>query len=183
MDYGVYTPDVEEVINFTRSGRLLRNPVPPADLDLLIIHDLSQADQYREPLLDDDPSHEIPKAWIDIKCQAGTADETIQMEKLHRIGSKVREALARLWERELYYDVERAVASQCQLWEIQEIAGDLEMIAVFRAASGRTNAFTERMFRIYQAGGYPCGWSGNHPEGTLVAYFPPSVDRSAAPLD
>lgn len=52
-----------------------------------------------------------------------------------------------------------------------EIFSDFLNIAINRAVNGNKNNFHEKLFEIYKAGGWPCGWEGSYPKGKIVAYF------------
>ena len=57
-----------------------------------------------------------------------------------------------------------------QVWD--DVYSDLINCARTRAIMGDKNIFFEKILEVYKAGGWPCGWEGNFPEGKLIAYFP-----------
>lgn len=54
----------------------------------------------------------------------------------------------------------------------EEVQGDLYMCAINRLVNGKNDNFYEKMFRIYQSGGWPCGWEGKYPDGKIIAFVP-----------
>ena len=40
-----------------------------------------------------------------------------------------------------------------------------------RAIVGKKNHLYEKIFEVYLSGGWPCGWSGNYPNGALKVYY------------
>lgn len=55
------------------------------------------------------------------------------------------------------------------------VAEELYMICKCRALFGRdSSCMHERLFPIFQAGGYPCGWSGAFPRGQVAVFVPDS---------
>lgn len=55
---------------------------------------------------------------------------------------------------------------------LDDIVSDLYNCAYNRVVNGTADGFFERMFSIYLFGAWPCGWSGDYPEGKFVAYVP-----------
>ncbi|WP_342439390.1 hypothetical protein NSS79_11020 [Paenibacillus sp. FSL L8-0436] len=54
----------------------------------------------------------------------------------------------------------------------ETVVVDLRNCAINRAINGVVENFYEQVFKIYKAGGFPCGWDGDYPdEGRLIAYF------------
>ncbi len=54
----------------------------------------------------------------------------------------------------------------------EEVQGDLYMCAINRLVNGNKFNFYEKVFNAYRAGGWPCGWKGNYPDGDLIVYIP-----------
>lgn len=49
---------------------------------------------------------------------------------------------------------------------------DLRNCAYNRAINGKSENFYEYIFKIYLAGGFPCGWKGDYPDsGVIIAYL------------
>jgi len=78
---------------------------------------------------------------------------------------------------------------------VEDISSDLYWVAQARALLSEAHPFVERIFEIYKAGGWPCGWGGASealvippsrasdgpdewrktcPEGRLLAFYPVS---------
>ncbi|RDZ18504.1 hypothetical protein C3744_02540 [Priestia megaterium] len=52
----------------------------------------------------------------------------------------------------------------------EDIVADLNNCAISRAVNGTKNNFFESIFKLYRSGYLPCGWYGDYPNGTIVAY-------------
>ncbi|WP_176343922.1 hypothetical protein [Priestia aryabhattai] len=91
-----------------------------------------------------------------------------------------------VWER--YYDLTDAEKT-CELEEIveviaenlrqslegydaffEDIVADLNNCAISRAVNGTENNFFESIFKLHRSGYLPCGWSGDYPDGGIIAY-------------
>ncbi|MEK5029636.1 hypothetical protein [Paenibacillus sp. FSL M7-1046] len=58
-------------------------------------------------------------------------------------------------------------------WDIAaEVESDLYKCAINRLINGKKDNFYEKLFHIYQSGGWPCGWEGKYPDGEIIAYVP-----------
>jgi len=56
---------------------------------------------------------------------------------------------------------------------LDDVMADLSNVARARAFFGATDAFFERLFALYRAGGWPCGWrDGPPPAGTPIVFVP-----------
>lgn len=55
-----------------------------------------------------------------------------------------------------------------------DIHADLAACIESRLVMGTANSFFETVFRVYKAGGLPCGWEGKYPDGKLVVFVPES---------
>ncbi|KYD06490.1 hypothetical protein [Bacillus atrophaeus] len=51
----------------------------------------------------------------------------------------------------------------------EDIVADLNNCAINRAINGNTDNFFEKVFEIYKAGYFPCGWNGDYPNGGFIA--------------
>lgn len=170
MIYGPNTKYVQEVIDFLKAGRLLRDPHPPTSTTITTIRSLAEREPYRQSPAD--TPDEMAWNWSDIKQAAGTDSTVIEAEVWSQLGDEMCNALGRKWD-EMYDVVKQQLEGTLEEHDIQEILGDHEWIAMYRAAFGPTNAFFEQMFTMYRLGGYPCGWDGPYPLGRMVVYFPP----------
>lgn len=60
---------------------------------------------------------------------------------------------------------------------INDVASDLYNSALDTAVNGNLGVFFGRLFEIYRVGCWPCGWSGQYPEGRgqgdFLAFLPP----------
>ena len=68
-------------------------------------------------------------------------------------------------EDEITYS-EEALSVEAEIYE------DLRSCIQSRKVCGYQHDFFERMFKIYELGGWPCGWEGKLTEGRFIAYFP-----------
>jgi hypothetical protein len=168
MRFGPHTEAVNEVIEFARSGRLLkRAPDDPIPAGIEVTH---RADNMIRLMYDPPENMEVPddyfnwfairqKEEAEFSCNSSTFDLRLSISRVFdELLSTVNECLPVDFVRD------RDVVSG---W----IAEDLGNIARRRAVFGIKDGFFERMFRCYQCGGYPCGWRGNYPEGHMIVYF------------
>jgi len=58
---------------------------------------------------------------------------------------------------------------------LDDIVADLFNSACNRALHGSDDHFFEHVFSIYRFGGWPCGWQGDYPDGRFLTYFPSSL--------
>lgn len=52
----------------------------------------------------------------------------------------------------------------------EDIVADLNNCAISRAVNGTENNFFESIFKLHRSGYLPCGWSGDYPDGGIIAY-------------
>ena len=65
------------------------------------------------------------------------------------------------------------ISDECkEVWD--DVYGDLINCIRIRAIVGKKNHLYEKIFEVYLSGGWPCGWSGNYPNGALKVYYPKS---------
>ena len=53
---------------------------------------------------------------------------------------------------------------------IDEILADFQGCFYSRFVFGRANQFFEDLLEVYKYKGWPCGWSGQYPEGRIVVF-------------
>jgi len=165
MKYGENSLLVEEVIKevgnmklFKKSDKLLT--------DVIIINDFEKAQYLAFEYEEYEMNNEKEYTWESIKelemsevygIAYQNPDYKNFMEALDSIGELIEKNLHILKEYEI-------------VWE--EVYSDLRCCARTRAIQGKTNKFFEKIFEVYKAGGWPCGWDGNYPDGKLIVYFP-----------
>ncbi|AKP77762.1 hypothetical protein M3592_11360 [Priestia aryabhattai] len=52
----------------------------------------------------------------------------------------------------------------------EDIVADLNNCAISRAVNGTENNFFESIFKLHRSEYLPCGWSGDYPDGGIIAY-------------
>jgi len=166
-EYGKHSELVKEVLRFVKDGQVLSKPFDVKltnAFDVRMITSMDGIDRFRDP---DWPDSEIcDSVWFDIK----RIDEGL----LHNAASN--EFTETIWpiveanRRNTWNELESHLKNVLPTYEIEEILGDFDYLMLLRAAAGKTKSFSEQLYCIYQAGGYPCGWSGSYPEGELVVF-------------
>jgi hypothetical protein len=122
---------------------------------------------------------------LEAACRQETEDESvISWEDIRGLEmSKVWEAL---YGRPDYKEVAACYGALCDEIDrslektlpprFREIADDVGADfrgSVFNRVAGSTpSPFYERLFQVYAAGCWPCGWEGAYPEGSLLVYDP-----------
>jgi len=160
--YGIHTEHVEEVLRFAQAGALLV-PGTARPIHVTQIDDLAQAKLLAwqevygpEELL-----------WSDIRQRemSNIKREAYNSETF----TEVRTTLSSLLE-ELPSVVRRGLSGDhAEL--LDDVVADLFNCAFSRAFHGPGDGFFERLFAVYRAGGWPCGWDGDYPLGRVVAYY------------
>jgi hypothetical protein len=168
MRFGPHTDAVNEVIEFARSGRLLkRAPDDPIPAGIEVTH---RPDDVKHLMYYPPGQVEVPDGyliWFGIRQkEAGEFFCDPSAKKYKRELFDAIDEFPNLVERDLPAEFTQDPDVIAGL-----IAEDLGYIAHRRAVFGRKDGFHERMFRCYQCGGYPCGWWGNYPEGRMIVYF------------
>ncbi|KHD35381.1 hypothetical protein NL50_13810 [Clostridium acetobutylicum] len=165
MKYGAYSDLVKEVIDFSNTMDSHKKGSIPKDI--FVINEFEKIEDFAfEKLYGEDEY-----TWSDIR----------QLEM-----SKVKGKLYRLRDDEkpkeldLLLDIiseglRRHITDSYSKF-FESVVVDLKNCAVNRSVNGRAINFYEKMFKIYQTGGFPCGWDGEYPEGRIVAYYPKEVD-------
>lgn len=164
MSFGTHTNLVQEVLDFAKSGNLLRPGGLVQDDRWIIIASLEEAKvlAWQSPC----GTHEL--LWTDIreKAMSGVKAETYS----HSGFEKVRDDLAKQLQ-VLTMAVKRRLNEEHRDL-LDDVVGDLFNCAFNRAINGTADLLFERMFSIYRVGGWPCGWQGDYPDGKVLAYFP-----------
>jgi len=162
VKYGEYSFLVEEVINYILSNQLFQGNKQLKD-EFSIINNFEQAQEI---------------AWTQELDIVDTLWEYIKSSEDSGIIGKVYEKDLRSVERELKELFDPAESYSKDFFPsgyldiIEEVQGDIFMCAIDRLVNGKTNNFYEKLFRIYQSGGWPCGWEGKYPDGKIIAYIP-----------
>ncbi|QQE13387.1 hypothetical protein JD969_08000 [Planctomycetota bacterium] len=169
MDLGPNTKHVQQVIDFVQNhGIFNRNKLIPSHLQNALITDIQQACD----LATSQPFESDEVDWTDLRSS--------QISKIRGIANK-SESLNQYRRnlKPLTHDFLESIASRvslrvCSNFELisNEIHADLLLCAESRCIMGLDNPFFEALFECYQCGGWPCGWSGNYPNGNMLIYMP-----------
>jgi hypothetical protein len=164
MIYGPHTILVDEVVNFAQSGPLLK-PVF-RELTGHQIHDVNEA----KMLAWERTYGTEGCSWTDIREREMSVvkGSSYSTENF----SPIRAALSDLGRSLNTLIRPRLGPEHREL--LDDIAADLNNCAFSRAVLGDQNAFFENLFSIYKAGGWPCGWYGEYPQGRAMVYTPPA---------
>lgn len=167
--FGNYSSAVEEVIAFVENHNVLAKPYEPIDEQIGMatrkIFNLDDVDRYRDP---DWPNAAIASdmAWIDIQ----RTDQHLFSSKWSEEFTNVTQPALEPVQRQMWQILEDQFSGVLPEIEIGEIDGFFRHLQYLRGASGQTDSFDERLYKVYQAGGYPCGWAGSFPEGELIVF-------------
>ena len=170
--YGQHTDLVQEVADFGCSDKVLNNPTPFDDGTVIIERDFETA-LHRARTQGQDEDEEMDEDWLSwgdirehelselyILAPEASHDKEIN-NALHQLTETMRQCL----EENLPQEYIRT---------LNGIDGDMYSCARSRALMGDQNPFFEKLFNLYKAGVWPCGWEGNYPEGQLVVFVPSS---------
>jgi len=164
MKYGQHNELVEEVIDFVKASIVLKPSSAFTPLPIEIINDLLEAQRMAwEATYGKDEL-----SWTDVREREMSKVKAT----LYGINDfyEIRENLSQLIKSFTLY-LRRTLDDKHKLF-LDDIVADLYNCAVSRAVNGAVPCFYEQIFQAYQLGGFPCGWSGDYPVGTLVVYVP-----------
>ncbi|CAN7330631.1 hypothetical protein [Pseudomonas brassicacearum] len=166
---------VNEVIGFVNSGLLLRsvNQVVLGDAE---IADLATAKKY---------------AWVRVYGEESFTWADLRSEKMSEVwdvvysgGEKYTEMDIKLSE--LLDELSRSVQKQLLPKHrelLDDVVSDLKCCLYSRAVQGKTNEFFEGILSAYLSGGWPCGWVGGWPKGSLLVYRDDATDTRGSKGD
>ncbi|MGC5327296.1 hypothetical protein [Brevibacillus sp. SYSU BS000544] len=161
MKYGVHTKLVEEVIQFANSMQNILKIEIPQDIVIIKDHDDAKKFAIHEVYGEDEYT------WSDIR--------QLEMAKVKGKIYKLETSQRPTGLEEITENVERGLREEITDTYsdfFENVLVDLRNCAINRAVNGQTNNFYEQVFKIYKAGGFPCGWDGSYPEsGKIIAYF------------
>ena len=165
--FGEYTEEVEEVLEFIRSDRLLSGGDIPDDVDVYVIRSLKQI-----PTEDDYFYDNLEYTWNDIIANEAAVFYGIESETCGRSYSYDHKFLSELVD-SLMERYNKTFPEYYKKYYLdKEIPGILCYIVHCRIIMGKQNQFFEMLFKVFQSGGYPCGWKGKYPEGKLIVFYP-----------
>ncbi|MFP3846016.1 hypothetical protein [Priestia filamentosa] len=161
MKYGVYTELVNEVIKFAHSMKDARPLAIPQGVS--VIHNIDEAKRFAFNGVFGEEEY----TWADmrqkemgkIRGKLYKLDSIQKPQGLERMGEEIAEGLR------------NKIPDAYQNF-FEEILVDIRNCAINRVINGESDNFYEKIFCVYKAGGFPCGWKGDYPEkGELIAYF------------
>jgi hypothetical protein len=174
FDFDKHSVAVNEVLEWLRRDGVLAHEFDTQALLVVrchVIDDLQNIERFRDPEWDD-AQIQGDVMWSDVKR---TDDEYFQSQFSH--AAEFKDAGLPRFEvevRNTYDQIQSGLSSFLPEVEVNTVYDDLEYIMLARAVMDVTDLFWEKMFQVYRAGGYPCGWKGAYPEGQLVVLSRPS---------
>jgi hypothetical protein len=165
MRFGPHTPLIEEIIDYARNGELFVGPYRGDSSSVQIEHDFAKA---QELAWTQDPESDYA-IWADLNALVmskvrGHRNKIIDFEAMSKELSKLGDELGLIFKKRLSRGPYDAIVDQ--------VASDFYHCAYKRAVFGIESHFFETLYECYCAGGWPCGWKGEYPAGTLVIYLP-----------
>ena len=174
MSFGRNTAEVQEVVDFVLSGNVLREPFRPdlyQDFPTRTIRCLKEVDRFRDC---HHPRAEIGWgiSWDGILATDNTEIFEIQQrewasaELFDRIVPALQREVMRI-ESHLKKQLRGVIPSRA----VEDIVGHFDAIMMTRAVVGANSYLADKLYRAFQAFGYPSGWSGDFDQtGFLVVY-------------
>lgn len=170
-----YRPAVYEVVRFVTDGRILSRPFQPErfhDFPCEVVSDVADWTPYRVTGL---PDSRCEEEWQDVRIS--TADESLRLCELSEQKYPV------IWSaefteklNEIYFFLRPIIENQLRDIlpedDIKEIDLHIDLAIGLRAkiGAGHEHLSEEKLFNVYKAYGYPCGWIGPFPGGKLVVF-------------
>jgi hypothetical protein len=168
LSYGPHTAEALEVVDLVESGRILRDPHPPEDPDIKVIHDLEEGEAQEEF---NNNADDVGWIWRDILNDGGNCGSSLVCERFERPGNEVNENL-RLLSNEIFKWLDYRLSHEFEEDVIAVLLNLLDIVIAYRVSHGRSIPFVERVIEMLSLGGFPCSWEGRYPEGRMVVYFP-----------
>ncbi|WP_069838565.1 hypothetical protein [Bacillus sp. F56] len=158
MNFGKYHNLVEEVIEFSKTLK----PINSVNVSSFtqIINDQEKAEYlaYEEVYGEDEYT------WKDIR----EIEMSEVWERFYELEDNLKpEDIDALLD--IFSESIRHASTEFKTF-FEDIVADLNNCAINRAINGNTNNFFEKVFEIYKAGYFPCGWNGDYPNGTFVVF-------------
>ncbi|KAB7673112.1 hypothetical protein [Bacillus sp. B1-b2] len=158
MNYGVFNNLVEDVIQFSKNFQSQHSNNISNKIN--IINDIKKAEHlaYDEIFGEDEYNWkdirelEMSEVWGIYYTMSENEKPKGLEELLEVIADNVRKSS---FEYSIFYN---------------DVVADLTNCAINRAINGKNSSFFEELFEIYQLGAFPCGWSGDYPEGKIIAF-------------
>ncbi|MEW4370451.1 cytoplasmic protein [Paenibacillus kandeliae] len=163
MRYGKNDALVQEVIAFIKNDLLFTN-ARTMDLNISVIDDFERAKE----LAWSQDLESVDVIWQNIKSNESSKVLNIisSDEDLKTLEDELYDVFS---DEENYHEEFFPI----DVWDInEEVQSDLYKCALNRLINGQQDHFYEHIFKIYQAGGWPCSWEGPYPQGQPIVYQP-----------
>lgn len=162
---------VQEVADFVLAGNVLSQPFHPEsynDFPTTVIHDFSNIDRFRDPV-ELDARITGNTNWWDIRRYDEEQIADIRWpirDEVSAIGvTEINPLMARIED-----FLVQSLGDKIPEDEIGEMLVAFSLAMQTRLLVGRNDFMDDKFFRAYQAFGYPCGWCGEFPSGSLVVF-------------
>lgn len=156
--------EAQEIVAFFGSGSQILEAKPNSEAGFVVIRDLSQAKKnaWEEVYGDDELT------WADIRSKRMSAIwREVYKNENHR---KMSEELERnIGEVDVAIRKNLGAAFRDLL---DDVCADFRGCLYCRAFAVTGEMFFEDIFRAYRSGGWPCGWSGPYPGGSVLVFMP-----------
>ncbi|WP_339684917.1 hypothetical protein [Gimesia maris] len=174
FNFGPNHLHVQEIIDFVESGSILQIPFDQStlgafDFELKLIGDLEDVEIYRDAYIE---NARIKRSdWIQLLRDESSkyfSDGLFAEEDAFRNYSPLFDKLQSLFRSQLISQLKDTIPFD----EIEWIVDCMYCLVASRTSLGENDLLHEKLYEIYKAGGYPCGWEGVYPRGRLVVFVP-----------
>lgn len=174
MIYGRHTDLVQEVVDFVLQGNVLKYRFRRESVLGTPVHVIKSLDEVGRFRDGGHPRAEIDKSYTwhdmvmgDFESVADSADPPLDDDWYRTILGSIQSAVLKMHDRlEEQFLVDRDLRGL----DAGYVVSGLSAAAVVRSIQGIGDSLSERMFQVYKAYGYPCGWRGDSETGSLVVY-------------
>lgn len=173
LRFGPHTAVVEEVVEFVLSGGVLRDGFKPLGGEaerFRVIRSLDNVESYREPGAE---AKIEGRNWLDltrIDDRKYPLDAVPNSDEIEALRDRLWPTFEAVWQ-QMWLALESQLSHIVPYDALGEMSGVFDNLVVTRAMRGvLADTFEERLYSIYRAGGYPCGWEGRYPSGRLVVF-------------
>jgi hypothetical protein len=170
-----FAEELQEVVDFALKGDILFGDVRPSDLDIVVI-ERPPKDWWDAGPDGKDYSELGENEWTyrDIVEEERSLiiKELSSDENKNKLSNQIIKFLSE--KEKIYKKIEKKLKRRIENSDLYAdfIESDILSCAEGRICFGRKDSFWETVFQIYKSGGMPVGWSGNYPEGKLMAIYP-----------
>ncbi|WBW96127.1 hypothetical protein [Oceanirhabdus sp. W0125-5] len=156
---------IKEVIEATEEMKLF-SPKTINSNYIIEINDYDEAEFLAYENLQYEINSEKGYSWVDLRelVMSEVYEEKYRIENYQEFQEEMNE-FKRLLDKNLKISDE-------YIDSLDDVYSDLSDCIICRGLYGKNNSIFEKMYYIYKSGGWPCGWSGNYPEGKLIVFYP-----------